>query len=204
MKTWSQFYDYLMPLVPNCPQPMADQQLRLAAQEWCDGTLCWRLWLDDVAMNGTDTNYDFETTSQQEVSQLLRATLDGKDLPAITADQLPSNWRTLSSFCDRGIFTIDAESFDVVPLQAAGLIVQTEVALRPSNTATGVEDFIFRSYVNEIATGAAGRLHAMPRKPYSYPQSTARGQFLNAIDKVASEISHAFSRAPTRVRAHYL
>lgn len=203
MKAWNAFYDYLMPLVPQCPQPMANLHLRLAAQEWCDRTLSWREWLDDVTTTG-DLSYDFGVSSTQDVVQLLRATLDGQDLPVITPDQLPSNWRTSSAGCIRGIFTLDTQTFNVVPTQAAGLIVQTEVALRPSNTATGVEDSLFRSYANEIATGAAARLHAIKKKPYSDAQSTARGEFNEAIDKVASEVWHAYSRAPLRTRASFL
>jgi hypothetical protein len=205
VKLWTTFYDYLMPLAPGCTQAFADQQLRLAAREWCDKTLCWRLWLDDVT-TVTDVNeYDFGAATGQEVVQLLRATLDAQDLDVLTADSIPANWRSDTGWSDRqGIFTVDAKTFILVPQPAAGLIAQTEVALRPTIDATGVEDFIFASYVNEIATGAAARLHAMPKKPYSYPQSTARAEFNAAIDKAASDVSHAFSRAPARVRASFL
>jgi hypothetical protein len=205
MKVWTQFYDYLMPHVPGCPMAMANLQLRLAAQEWCDKTLCWRAWLDDVTTLTDENSYDFPVTSTQEVVQLLRATLDGQSIEVLTPDSVPANWQSDTSWSRRrGIFTQDAASFVLVPMPAADLIVQTEVALRPSNTATGVEDAIFAAYVNEIATGAAARLHAMPGKPYTYAASTARKEFNDAIATTASEVWHAFSRAPQRVRASYL
>lgn len=203
MKPFSAFYDYLLPWVPGCSLAMANLQLRLAAQEWCDRTLCWRQWLDDVTTSGVQEPYDFNTSSGQQVAQLLRANLDGREIAVLTADQVPSNWRTTGASCVRGIFTLDSEAFNVVPTQAAGLIVQTEVALRPSNTATGVEDSVFSSYVEEIAMGAAGKLHAMPKKPWSLPQSASLAMFTDAIDKVASEVAHAYSRAPNRVRASF-
>lgn len=205
MKAWTTLYDYLMPLAPGCSQAMADLQLRIAAQEWCDKTLCWRVWLDDVTTEADVNQYDFETGIGQDVVQLLRATLDGHDLEVITVDTVPANWRSDTSFSEhKGIFSVDSETFILVPMPDVGLIVQTEVALRPTNDATGIEDFIFNSYASDIATGAAARLHAMPKKPYSYPQSTARAQFQAAIDSTASDVWHAFSRAPARTRASFL
>jgi hypothetical protein len=199
------FYDDLMPLVPGCPMAMANKALLRAAQEWCEKTLCWRAWLDDVTTLTDENTYDFNVVAGQEVVQLLRATLDGQDILVMTPDSIPANWRTSTAWSDRtGIFTQDASSFVLVPTPAADLIVQTEVALRPTNTATGVEDAIFAAYANEIATGAAARLHAMPGKPYTYAASTARKEFQDAIATTASEVWHAFSRAPQRVRASFL
>jgi hypothetical protein len=204
MKTWDQFYDYLLPWVPGCPTPMADLHLRLAARTFCEGTLCWRDWLDDVTTNGTDVLYDFETDTTQDVVQLLHANLDGCSIRVIRQEDVPGDWRT-NTCIDRSIFAVsNTEQFAVVPLQAAGLIVQTEVALMPSLTASGVEDHVFKSYVQEIAMGAAASLHALPKKPYSDPQSTAGGRFKAAIDTTATDVLHSFSRAPVRTRARFL
>lgn len=203
MKTWDQFYPYVLPQVPGFVLPTVDIQLRLAAQEWCERTLCWREWLDDVTTTATDLQYDFEVDTDKQVVQLLRATLDGQDLEVLTPDQLPSNWRTAAAGCDRGIFTIDRVSFNVVPQQAADLVVQTEVALKPSITARGVDDQVFSQYVNEIANGAIGRMHMMPGAPWALPNSPLPAQFQAAIDKTASDVWHAHSRAPMRIRASF-
>jgi hypothetical protein len=205
MQAWENFYPYLLPLVPGCPYPTADLQLRLASQEWCDKTLCWRIWLGDVTTTTDENTYAFGFASGSELVQLLRSTLDGQEQDVLTADSIPANWQSDTSWCDRkGIFTTDGENFVLVPMPAADLVVSNEVALRPSNAATGVEDAIFSAYANEIATGAAARMHAMPGWSFSYPQSTARSEFNEAIASAASDVWHGYSRAPQRVRARFL
>lgn len=204
MKAFSQFYDDLLPLVTGCPTAMADHALKRAVREWCDRTLCWRDWLADVTTLADENNYDFEVQATQEVVQVLRATLDGAEVDVLSPDNLPTNWRT-ADWCDRAaIVTTDGVSFTLVPMPSAGQTVAVEVALRPSDTATTVEDFIHARYCAQIAKGAAARLHAMPGKPYTYPASTARAEFESDIARVASEVAHAFSRTPLRVRASFL
>lgn len=202
MKLWSAFLDDLMPMVPGCPQPMAEFHLRRAAQKFCERTLCWREWLDDQTTAGEETFY-FGVDTKQEVVQLLRATLDGQEMDVISADKLPANWRSGNAVV-RGIFTLDRDSYFIVPTPGTGVVVQTEVALKPSNTATGISDELFRHYVDHIALGAAARLHSTVGTPYSNPQSTARAQFDAAVAEVASDVDKAHSRTANRVRAHFL
>jgi hypothetical protein len=203
--TWASFLDDLMPLAPGCTQLMANKVLLRAAQEWCERTLCWRAWLSDVTTTTDENTYAFGLSAEQDLVQLLRSTLDGVEIDVLTADSIPANWQADTSWSDqRGIFSTDGANFVLVPMPAADLLVANEVALRPANAATGVDSAIFAAYANEIALGAAARLHAMPKKPYSYPQSTARAEFEDSIHKAASDVWHGTSRAPTRVRARFL
>ena len=204
MKLWSEFYDYLMPWVPGCPSGMADLHLRMAARKFCDGTLCWRDWLDNTTTIANTVVYDFETDTTQDVVQLLHANFDGCSIPVIRQEDVPRDWRT-NTCVGISIFALtNAEQFALVPVQAAGLIVQTEVALRPSVSATGIEDHIFNSYAELIALGAAGSLAALPKKPYSDHTSTAEARFREAINDTAADVLHSFSRAPVRVQARFL
>jgi hypothetical protein len=203
--TWVSFYDDLLPLVPGCSQAMADKVLLRAAQEWHERTLCWRSWLYDVTTTTDENTYAFGFDARSELVQLLRSRLDGQEQDVLTADSIPANWQADTSWCDRkGIFTTDNANFVLVPMPAADLVVSNEVALRPSNAATGVDSAIFARYGYEIALGAAARLHEMPGKPYSDANSTARARFETAIARAASDVWHGSSRAPQRVRARFL
>jgi hypothetical protein len=202
---WIGFYDDLLPLVPGCSQAMADKVLLRAAQEWHERTLCWRSWLYDVTTTTDENTYAFGFDARSELVQLLRSRLDGQEQDVLTADSIPANWQADTSWCDRkGIFTTDNANFVLVPMPAADLVVSNEVALRPSNAATGVDSAIFARYGYEIALGAAARLHEMPGKPYSDANSTARARFETAIARAASDVWHGSSRAPQRVRARFL
>lgn len=65
MKKWADFYDYLLPDVPGCPLAMADLQLRQAAREFCEMTMAWVEWLDDVTTVADVLEYDFDLTPLQ-------------------------------------------------------------------------------------------------------------------------------------------
>jgi hypothetical protein len=195
MVTWSQFYPYILPSVPGAVLPTVDFQLRQAAREWCDRTMCWRDWLDPIYTNGVDRVYDFEVSSGQDVVQLVNATVDSKAADILRLGDLPRDWMT-SSCVPCGVVALSSGSrFGVLPLQAEGIAVQTEVTLRPSNTATGVEDELFASYAREIALGALGNL---------MPGSKFAKDFKDAIDEAALDVFHSFSSAPARVRASFL
>lgn len=204
MKKWADFYDYLLPDVPGCPLGMADLQLRLAAREFCDKTLVWVEWLDDVTTVADVLEYDFDLTPQQEVIQLQRATIDDKHLPVLSERDIPSNWRVSASM-DRSIFTLDKKVFYVVPAQSAGLAVATQCALKPSQAAIGVEDFIYEQYADVIAAGAKAKLMLSPKKPYTDGTLAAfhGGKFDSKCSEIAWQVAKSHGNAPRRNRSHY-
>jgi hypothetical protein len=204
MKNWNQFYDLLLPWVPGCPLPMADLQLRTAARRFCDKTMVWREWLGDITTDGAAVVFDVSKSGQQEVVQLLRATLAGETLNVIRQEDVPGDWRTNYWPCP-SIFGVNAGSqLALVPLQATGLTLKTEATLRPSLVATGIPDAIFAKYAEAIAWGAAAILAAMKNKPYSDANSPTGDMFAAAINDAATDIAHSFSAAPMRTRASFL
>lgn len=204
MKKWADFYDYLLPDVPGCPLAMADLQLRQAAREFCETTLAWVEWLDDVTTVADVLEYDFDLTPLQEVIQLQRATIDDKNLPVASERDIPPDWRVSASM-DRCVFTLDKKAFYVVPAQSAGLLVATQCALKPSQTAAGVEDFIHEQYAEVIASGAKARLMLSPKKPYTDGTLAAyhRGVFDSKCSEIAWQVAKSHGNAPRRTRSHY-
>jgi hypothetical protein len=195
MKAWSNFYPYILPKVPNAVLPVVDFELLHAAREWCDKTLCWRAWLDAVLTADDTVLYDFNVDVDQDVVQLVNATVDGTPLTPIRMGDLPADWLT-SSCIEKSIFALpNGTQFGLIPQQAADIEVACEVILRPALTATSVTDEIFAAYAREISFGALGSL---------LPQSGARAQFERAIDDAATDIFRSMSQAPQRVRASFL
>lgn len=206
MKAFSEFYDLLLPQVPGCPLPMADLHLRMAARVFCSETLCWQEWLDPVTTDGAAVVFSFNKSGQTDIVELLRATLDAKEIEVLRKQDVPGDWR-VASWAGPTAFAINAASqFALVPVQASGLAFKAEVALRPALSAIGVADPVFKRYAEAIAYGAASTLAALPKKPYSDPATAAHAsaQFSAAIHDTATEVMHAFSAAPARVRAHFL
>ncbi|MCY1167377.1 hypothetical protein D9M73_73380 [compost metagenome] len=204
MKTWDQFYDYLLPDVPDCPLNMAKFALRVAAQQFCEKTLAWQETLDATAIAADTLNYDFNITSTQEVVQIRTATLDDRDLKVLSERDLPSNWRTNGS-ARGGVFTLDRQTFYVVPQASAGELVVLTVAVKPSNTATGVSNDLFANYVDEIATGAKARLQKTPKKPYTDLVSGGANQttFDLRCSEIAWQVAKSHGQTARRTRASF-
>lgn len=203
MKTWAEFYDHVLPDVPDCNPAMADIALRHAAREFCEKTKAWDEWRGPEKTTATTIQMDFDISPLEEVVKLLGATLDGEDLRVRSVNDLPANWMTNSGL--QGIVTIDRSSYYVVPQRAAGLSVLTRLALKPSNTGTGVSDQLFAHYVEEIATGAKARLMLSPKKPYSNLALAAvhAKDFQDATADVARKVEKSFSRNGRRVTPMY-
>lgn len=203
MKTWAEFYPDVVPEVPGCPNPTIDHALRRAAQRFMADTLAWREWLAAITTNGEFEQF-VSADKSTLVVHLLRATLDGNEIVVYTPDDMPTDWREGAAGFDIGIFSTNADAVQLVPVQDAGLELAIEAVLKPSNTATGVQDNIFDRYVQAIAAGAKADLLAKP-SDWSNPQLAGyyAGQFQTDIDNVAAEVRSGFSRAPLRVRPSF-
>ena len=202
MTPWANFMDHLLPDVPGCVPAMAVIALRHAAREFCERTKVWDVWLDPQSTCADAVEYDFEIDRTQEVVKLLQATLAGAPLAILSVNDLPADWNE-GGHCPRGIFTQDRRTFNLLPKMADGLEIRTRVALKPSMTATGVEDSIFSQYAEDICTGAKARLMFSPKKPYTDNALALlhRDTFGGRCDAVARQVEKSFSRTPRRTTA---
>lgn len=202
MKAWSQFFPDVLPEVPGCPDPMLERALLRSAQDFCAGAHVWRVWLDTITTIASVTEYDIELAAHSELVKLERAAMDGRPLPVITPEMLPDDWHTSAS-ARNGVFTHDRKTLTLTTSPAAGLALRVEATLKPSNNATGVEDFLFDQYVDQIAMGALARLMQKSAMPWSNP---AKGlelerQFEQAIAGINFQRWRAFSSALPRAAA---
>lgn len=204
MKLWAAFFDHLLPDVPGCQPPMAAIALRHAAQAFCERTRAWDVWLDPTTTVDGISGYDFEISNTQEVVKLLGATLNGQDLRVLSVNDLPDGWMDKDTGV-RGIVTQDRRLFYVLPTPAADLTVKTRVALKPSNTGTGVSDELFAHYLDVICVGARARLHASMKKPYSSPAlaESCKADFESLSAQIARKVEKSFSRTPRRTLPHF-
>lgn len=204
MKLWSEFYDSLLPDVPGCNPAMANVALRHAAREFCDKTLAWNEIRGPQDTVAGSIEYDFDVGGSEEVVKLLGATLNGVPLKIRAQNDMPPNWQTAPGGLS-GILTVDRRSFFVVPQRAAGLQIQTWIALKPSKKGAGVCDPLFGQYEEDICIGAKARLMMSIKKPYTDIASAAvhRADFDARMARAARAVEKSFSRTPRRVVAQY-
>jgi hypothetical protein len=163
----------ILPMVPGCPDTLAEVAVRSAAIDFCTRTEAYRADLDPLTTVKNIHEYDFEPPSGTVVHSIVSATYDGTNLEPITPkllDQRMPNWRK-----DNG----DPKYFVKVsptvmwlvprPAETRALSVNVRVVLKPTVTSTTVDDNLLNDYRSAIVHGALYNLLRMPSKDWSDP-----------------------------------
>jgi hypothetical protein len=203
VKKWESFYPYVLPDVRGCPDPVIDQALVLAARDFCARTLVWQVDTDATTTIADVSDYDFDINQQQEVVKFSSATLNGRDLPVIAENDLPTDWRANMAQQRECTFTLDRITFTIVPTPSAEVELTTKLIVQPSLSATGIEDSIYDQYARQIAFGAKAILMMANDKPYSNLPLAAANQsmFDQAIARAAIVRSRGYGQRRRRVNA---
>jgi hypothetical protein len=140
--------------------------------------------------------------ARSELVRLERATLNGRPIRVRTVDELPADWKTYTNGIEDGVHTSDRKTLVLLPAQAADLVVKVEASMKPSNAATGVEDYLFDQYVVQIAAGAVAALKEHADKTYSDQTGAMvwRGKFEHHMGVADYQRHRGFSSARPRAR----
>jgi hypothetical protein len=97
----------------------------------------------------------------------------------------------------------NARTFSIypVPKTTERLAITLRVALKPTRTATQVDDLIFEEYAETIGNGAVARLCLSPKKPYTNPQIAAAKQALytQGLNVARQRANRGYVRAQEQV-----
>lgn len=198
MKRWDEFYTVYLYDVQGATYFAAANELRRAAQEFCDRAKVWRTDLDPVLTTAGNVLYDFDISGDQEVVKLLAATLDGRDIPVLrAADRLPGF---------AAVKALNAREFilSIQPVNDQKIV--TTVILKPSHAAAGIDDHLYAQYAEQISWGARSRLYMAPDKPYTNPDLALmfEKRFRDAIADANWRAEQAYSAEPVRTQPQFL
>jgi hypothetical protein len=198
MKLWSDFYDLVVPDLPGCPFLMIDNALRQAAIAFCEQSLAWSYQHPDVSVVAATAVYAFVPPSGAVVHAITYAEFADTAIECkagesgITID----DWRNQTG---TPTYVLGgATSATLVPTpDVAGTLAMT-VALKPSPTATGIDDAMFNEYRDAIIHGALARLMLSPKKPYSNPSLATyhQQQFTILTGQAGMRQARNYTRAP--------
>jgi hypothetical protein len=189
MKTFEKFLPDVLPMVPGCPEPVAELAIKRAAQRFCELTRAWRVTLDAVTLSAGEDTYDLPLPDRSELVRIESARLADRDIAVATPNGERSRFESYLS-CD------DGRTLVMNPLPAAALDLRLIVTAKPSNEALGVEDFIYGRYAPIIAMGAIGLLKQHPAKTYTDPAGGA-GQWAE-FESRCSTVRNALWRGNAR------
>lgn len=198
MKLWTDFYDNYLRDLRGCTSFAAANELRRATQEFCDRTKVWRVSLDATTTNAKEDTYDFEIEEEMLLVKVMSAKLDEQDLKILLPDD---DIRTGGA-----LLVLDHTQFLLTTQPAARQKVYIKAIMKPSELATGVEDYIYDQYAEKIAYGAKARLQSLADRPYSHPALAQENQerFETAIANVIMRTAKANSSAPLRTKANFM
>lgn len=190
MKTWDQFYPYILTDVIGCPLPLVDNALRLAAREFCQETSAIREWSGAVTADGVTPVFDFDLLTSQELVKVVKAIVNDVEYDVISYKELPEDWQNASpASIGNKVVQLDVLQFRVFPAPVAGDVIALQLATSPSHSATACNDDLVTRYADDIANGAKARLMTTKGNPWSDPSlgSYFRSQFSAGKRSAANE-----------------
>lgn len=194
MKTWADFYPFVLPEVSGCALPTVDHHLRLAARDFCQRTGCWHEWADAITADGLTNRFDYDmSATQQELVRIERAVRNDCDKLDVRDERggLPGDWATGDTDRRYAMDTLvhfDACQFAVFPKPCASDTIRVEMVFKPSMAATQVPDVLVNSYADEVSKGAKKTLLGMRAREWTDLVQAGRyaGEFESAIHRVAN------------------
>jgi hypothetical protein len=205
MKALSAFYSRILPYLPGCSEPLAAQVLVDAAIEFCENSLVTRQNLATFNTVIRQVQYTLEPpTTQHDISRIMGVTVDGKELTAGLAEVLRNDLPTALAK-PRGFYTDRTDSVFTLQLSPPPdevYSVVVNVNLRPTRSATALDDDLYNIWIESIVPGAIARAMQIPGQPFSNPvqANVLLIEFARSTNDSRIEGIYGFTRGSMRTR----
>lgn len=192
-KTWDDFLPLLTPLVPGVPDATAKTYLAQAAADFFARTYLWREELDPITLQSGVAVYDLGVSIRGAVIEDVRSvTMDGSSVPLVRVlpDVVPAGHTDIAG-SPTHYWMVGDTAIGVYPTPDRRFVLRLTGVLKTSRAATQVDDWIYETWADALAHGAASRILNIPGKEWSSPT-------------LAAEYSARFEKAivGARVRAN--
>jgi hypothetical protein len=200
MATLAEFLPHLLPLVPGCPQPLAETTLRGVLLDFCSFAPVVQELLEPIDVVAGQAEYDIDLLYGVNVTQVLEAYYLNAPVAVIRRED---DQRAPGS-APYALRQAAGNTFTLLPTPgtdaAAALVLR--VATRPSHLAGSVDDLLLHDYGYELGCGAAARLQLIPGQPFSDPQLAVINQGIYTAARTNARIraDASFGRSSNRVQ----
>lgn len=211
MKNHTEFLDYVLPQVPGCTNEMALLEIKNTIIDFCEKSLILQTDLDPITTIPNVSEYDLEPPNDRLVVKIMKMWFKGVNLDPRALDEIftPSAFNTRSGALveksdPRFYYQKDARTFSVYPIPNVkdSLAITLRVALKPTRSATTIDDLIYEEYAETIGRGAVTRLALSPGKPYSNAQIAAASNalYIAGLNVARDRAQKGYVRASKQVR----
>lgn len=201
------FFAFVLPDVPGCPDPTLRQAIVMAAVDFCRDSMSWSEYLDPIALRDGVQDYDLDAPSQAYVHLVRDVYLGARRLRPVTMAQLQvelPDWRNTSGNEPSYYNTsADRNALRVFPMPAntTGQQLVVRACFMPKPTATLLPDFLGQRFMGVIADGAKSRLMLMSGKPWTNEKLgiDLRNKFADGVTE--ARINETHDRVQGSIRA---
>lgn len=195
----SEFYKYVRPYAPECPDVVLLEHLAEAAAKFCQETQAWRVPLEAAETEAGEQFYDLDVPAGSTVEAVIELDVEGYSItPAL--ETLEPQAKALDTPGRPTAFAVvNGTQIQFYPIPDAAYTYRGLLAVKPLLTATSVPDFLYQTHGRDIAYGAIGTLKLIPGKLWSDP--VMADAYLRLFGKGVSEAKRRLYRnVPLRVR----
>ena len=199
MTTLEAFHSLVLPSVIGCPTITASQAILNACIEFCEKSLIVREVVDPFTTVANVSAYDIELSSGAKLAMIMSASVDSKDITALGSDDFPNLGTAVSKpqSCRYG----EDGMLQLYPVPDAAYTIGLVVAIKPSRSATAVNDKLFEDWGEHIASGALQRLMLLPSAWANPALAASHGAYFSAgINQARLAHRREKTRAETRVQ----
>lgn len=171
--------------VRDCPQPIVERELRRAVIDFCERSRFWRRTLDSMSVFNSYTDVDLILPANSTVAGVIWATHNGDRLDIVTDRGLIAATRDDRTGTPTAIYVEDSKAhLAPIPGSNYDFSLVVRVALKPTATATEVDDRLVDHFNDTLIDGALARLLMMkdfswydPKLAQYYREMFAEGVF---------------------------
>lgn len=203
---WSTFYPDVLVHVKGCPLPLVDHHLRAAAIDLCQRSRRFKVEMTAFATVANTPTYALVPGTDMETVAILAASVGGKPIDPATRTELATvvDWATETGEPSRYLMDGDDETVRLWKMPDATYAVAITLAVKPSEAATGIEQWFADRYRRIIACGALAELLAMPQSPWAdLPMAGLRAeQFEAGVRAAEGQALKDGTNAPLRTTTY--
>jgi hypothetical protein len=211
MTPYTAFLDYVLPDAPGCTNELAVHAIKNTVIEFCEKSLILQVDHDPVTIVAGQVDYDLEPPRDTLIVKIQKVFYKEYEIEPMSPDEVMSASLYNRNFPDANpekgppkLYTQkDARTFSVypVPQDTERLALTLRVALKPTRSATQIDDLIFEEYAETIGNGAISRLCLSPKKPYTNPQIAAikQAQFAAGLNVARQRANRGYVRSKEQV-----
>lgn len=192
------------PMMLDCPYPIAEQGLRLAAIEFCERTKCYA----NVQTKTVGTGIQSIALSPKDdalITDIILVEWNGKRIDPITQEEADEIRLRTTTGKPSGYYRPNPAAIVLVPAPEASGTLKVEMSLTPTRSAGSIPKFLSDYHGDALEHGAKARLLAQTNRPWGDGNLAAyhKQQFEILVGSYSIRADKDGTRKPLRVKPNF-